>query len=58
VAVPVAVRVDAAVVLDLDLDVALAVADDDPGVRRPVVLERMRERLLHDPVGGDVDAGG
>src|SRR5207247_793531 len=46
-----------AVVLDLELDPVRSSADDDlrsGGVR---VLERVRQRLLDDPVGGEVDAG-
>ena len=35
----------------------VAVAKEDVGARRPRVLERVRQRLLHDPVGGDVDPG-
>ena len=49
-------RLVAAVVLDLDLDVVARVADGDPGARRAGVLERVRQSLLHDPVGGEVDA--
>jgi hypothetical protein len=34
------------------------VTDDDERPRRPRVLERVRERLLDNPEGGQVDAGG
>jgi hypothetical protein len=45
-----------AVVRNLELKLVLAIADDHSGARRPGVLERVRQRLLHDPVGGEVDA--
>src|SRR5439155_3287562 len=45
-----------AVVADLELERRLPVADDDRRLRAPGVLERVRERLLHDPVGGEVDS--
>ena len=46
-----------AVVDDLDLERVGAVAQRAPRrARSPGVLERVRERLLHDPVGGQVDA--
>jgi hypothetical protein len=35
-----------------------AIADHDLGAGCPGVLERVGQRLLHDPVGGEVDAGG
>ena len=45
------------VVEHLELDVVAAVANRHPRLRGPRVLERVRQRLLHDPVGGEVDAG-
>src|SRR5437867_13390024 len=45
-----------AVVHDLELEFGRAVADDHFRPRLPRMLERVRERLLHDPVGGHVDA--
>src|SRR5207244_6443845 len=44
-----------AVVDDLQVVRVCAVADVDPGVRLTRVLERVRERLLHDPVGRQLD---
>ena len=41
----------AAVVGDLELDLVLAEAQRRPGSRRAGVLERVGQRLLHDPVG-------
>ncbi|MDP9136066.1 MAG: hypothetical protein M3N56_14705 [Actinomycetota bacterium] len=46
----------AAVVGDLKFELGCAVADDDASARRAGVLERVGERLLDDPVGGQVDA--
>ena len=46
----------AAIVGDLELELVARVAHDDAGVGWASVLERVRERLLHDAVGGDVDA--
>ena len=45
----------AAVVDDLDLELVGPVAQVHVGARRPRVLERVGQRLLHDPVGRDVD---
>ena len=46
-----------AVVDDLELDRVAARSGRRPRRRRPGVLERVGQRLLHDPVGGEVDAG-
>ena len=46
-----------AVVGDLELDRVLLVGDPHRRARRAGVLERVGQRLLHDPVGGQVDAG-
>jgi hypothetical protein len=48
----------AAVVADLDLHGAAPGPDGDPRGGGPRVLEHVGERLLHDPVGGEVDTGG
>ena len=48
----------AAVVGDLDLDGVALVADDDLRARAGGVLGRVGERLLDDPVRGEVDAAG
>ena len=45
-----------AVVDDLELDRVGAVADAHASLGRPGVLEGVRERLLHDAVGREVDA--
>src|SRR5436190_16263160 len=45
------------VVCHLDLDLTHAVANDDGSLCRARVLDDVRERLLQDPIGGDVDAG-
>ena len=45
----------AAVVGDLDLQLVRPVAQEDGGARRARVLERVGQRLLHDPVGRHVD---
>src|SRR4029453_5001981 len=45
------------VVRDLEVDGVPAVADGPPRVRGPCVLDRVRQRLLDDPVGGEVEAG-
>ena len=42
-----------AVVRHFDLDILARVADGDPGMSRARVLERVRQCLLHDPVGGE-----
>src|SRR5438034_800270 len=47
-----------AVVAHRQLDAAVAVADEHLGVCRAGVLERIREPLLDEPVGGQVDTGG
>ena len=44
-----------AVVADLELECCLRVTDDDRCLRPPRVLECVRQRLLHDPIGGQVD---
>src|SRR3954470_10982057 len=49
-------RVRTAVVRYLQLELRVAPAERDPRPRRPGVLERVRERLLHEPVGREVDA--
>src|SRR5919201_6211727 len=46
------------VVAHRQLDVAVAVANDDLGSLRPGVLERIREPLLDESVGGEVGTGG
>ncbi len=59
-AVPAPVRprpAAATVVADLELELARPVAHHDLGARRPGVLERVGEALLHDPVGREVDPG-
>ena len=45
-----------AVVCDLELEIVRVVTEKDPGARGAGVLEGIRQRLLHDPVGGEVDA--
>ena len=45
------------VVEDFKLDGIGVVADPDDGVRGAGVLEHVRQRLLHDPVGGQIDTG-
>ncbi len=52
------VRTSSTVVDYLELDVVAAVANGHPRMGGPCVLERVGQRLLHDPVGGEVDAGG
>src|SRR4029453_5495488 len=47
-----------AVVGDLELELVLAIPHGDPGPNGPRVLDRVRERLLDDPVGRQVDALG
>src|SRR5437763_593468 len=44
-----------AIVAYVDLDVVLSVAQRDLRLRRSGVLERVAQRLLHDPEGGQVD---
>ena len=46
-----------AVVRDLELERARAEPDGDFGGRRTGVLDDVRERFLHDPICGEVDAG-
>src|SRR5205823_4776186 len=46
-----------AVIEDLELDRRRFVADDHLRLGPTGVLERVRERLLHDSVGGEIDAG-
>ena len=55
VAEPVAGRGAAAVVADVDPQLVGAVADDDVGAARVRVLERVRQPLLDDAVGGEVE---
>ena len=43
--------------VDLDLERARLVGEPDPGPGAARVLERVGERLLDDPVGGQLDAG-
>src|SRR5919106_1468424 len=45
-----------AIVDDLDLDEALAVADPDAGTRGAGMAQDVRQRLLDDPVRGQLDA--
>ena len=45
-----------ALVVDLDGDAVVGVAHDDRGLRPTGVLEHVRQRLLHDAVGREVDA--
>ena len=45
-----------AVVDDLDLDAVRPVAHEHAGAAGRALLDRARERLLHEPVGGQVDA--
>src|SRR6478672_10683616 len=47
-----------AVVGDLELERVRSVANVDARVRLTCVLERVRQRLLHDPEGGQLDADG
>ncbi len=56
VAAAVARVVAVAVVGHFDLDILSGVPDGDPRVRRAGVLERVRQRLLDDPVRREVDA--
>ena len=51
-----AVPVALAVVEDLELEVVGRVAQHDVGPPRAHVLQGVRQRLLHDPIRGDVDA--
>ena len=51
-------RAAGAVVDDLELERVGAVRDAHGGVRMAGVLERVRERLLHDPVGGELEPDG
>ncbi len=44
------------VIVDLDDEVPVAVRDAHAGLRRPGVPRHVGERLLHDPVGGQVHA--
>ena len=44
------------VVRDLELERVRLPVHRDPGVGRPCVLERVRQRLLDDAVGGEVDS--
>src|SRR6478735_598175 len=53
---PVGRRLRVAVVRDLELELVLAPPQRHPRLRRACVLERVRERLLDEPVGGEVDA--
>jgi hypothetical protein len=46
----------AAVVRDLELERVLLPPDGDPGASRACVAERVRQRLLDDPIRGEVDA--
>src|SRR6266536_908396 len=46
-----------AVIDDLDVEAVAGVADRDGGLRRTRVPHRVGERLLHDPVGGQVQPG-
>src|SRR5213076_112 len=48
-------RGSGAVVGDLELERVRRVADLDPRPRLARVLQRVRQRLLHDPVGGQLD---
>ena len=47
-----------AVVGDLQLELAGTPAEPNARATRLGMLERVRERLLHDPVCGEIDAGG
>ena len=49
-------RASCACVADLERDRSLLVPHRHVRPRRPGVLERVRERLLDDPVGGELDA--
>ena len=51
------VRTCSTVVDYLKLDVVAAIANGHTHVGGSRVLERVGQRLLHDPVGGEVDAG-
>jgi hypothetical protein len=46
-----------AVVDHFEFDVVVSVANRHPRVCGSRVFERVRQGLLHDPVGGEVDAG-
>src|SRR4051794_22857604 len=50
-------RCRGAVVADLEPQRLGLVGDGDPGGRGAGVLERVGERFLHDPIGGELDAG-
>src|SRR5215207_7458878 len=52
-----AVRDALSVVDDLQLEIVCPVADTHQRMRPSGVLERVRQRLLHDSVRGEVDAG-
>jgi hypothetical protein len=57
VATPRPVRTASTVVDYLKLDVVAVVANGHPRVGGSRVLERVRQGLLHDPLGREVDAG-
>src|SRR5439155_21880061 len=46
-----------AIVDDLEFELAASVAENDDGVAGVCVLEHVRQRLLDDPVGREVEAG-
>src|SRR6478609_4852967 len=54
---PVRRRLRAAVVRHLELELVVTPPQCDPGLRRTGVLERVRQGLLDEPIGGKVDAG-
>ena len=47
-----------AVVRDLELDRVVEPVDVDPRLRRPTVLHRVRQRLLHQAIRRQIDARG
>jgi hypothetical protein len=47
-----------AIVYDLELEAGVAKRERDRDVARVGVLECVRQRLLHDPVDGELDAAG
>jgi ABC-2 type transport system ATP-binding protein len=58
VATAVTVAHPGSVVADDHLDHAVAVLDDDLGLRRTRMLDRVRQTFLNEPIGGEVDSGG
>jgi hypothetical protein len=54
----VSVATSGAVIGDLHVETLRRIEKPDTRPRRPGVLERVRQRLLDDAVGGEVDSGG